>query len=65
MEQVVVKASPYRKTVETPVSIQRIELRRLKNPGGNRDFQSSTIHAGVLSSPAFRNDFVVRGGGPA
>ena len=67
LEQVVVKASPYRKTVETPVSIQRIGIAEIeKNPGGNRDI-SKVVQSmpGVLSSPAFRNDFVVRGGGPA
>mgnify|MGYP000009113135 FL=1 len=67
LKQVVVKANPYRKTVETPVSIQRIGIAEMeKNPGGNRDI-SKVVQSmpGVLSSPAFRNDFVVRGGGPA
>mgnify|MGYP000030118882 CR=1 FL=1 len=31
LEQVVVKASPYRKTVETPVSIQRIGIAEIEN----------------------------------
>lgn len=67
LEQVTVKASPYRKTVESPVSVQRIGIAEIeKNPGGNRDI-SKVVQSmpGVLSSPAFRNDFVVRGGGPA
>lgn len=67
LEQATVKASPYRKTVESPVSIQRIGIAEIeKNPGGNRDI-SKVVQSmpGVLSSPAFRNDFVVRGGGPS
>lgn len=67
LEQVTVKASPYRKTMESPISIQRIGIAEIeKNPGGNRDI-SKVVQSmpGVLSSPAFRNDFVVRGGGPA
>lgn len=67
LEQVTVKASPYRKTSESPVSLQRIGIAEIeKNPGGNRDI-SKVVQSmpGVLSSPAFRNDFVVRGGGPA
>lgn len=67
LEQVTVKATPYRKTLESPISIQRIGIAEIeKNPGGNRDI-SKVVQSmpGVLSSPAFRNDFVVRGGGPA
>lgn len=67
LEQVTVKASPYRKMTESPVSVQRIGIAEIeKNPGGNRDI-SKVLQSmpGVLSSPAFRNDFVVRGGGPA
>lgn len=67
LEQVTVKASPYRKTADSPVSLQRIGIAEIeKNPGGNRDI-SKVVQSmpGVLSSPAFRNDFVVRGGGPA
>lgn len=67
LEQVTVKASPFRKTVGAPVSVQRIGIAEIeKNPGGNRDI-SKVLQSmpGVLSSPAFRNDFVVRGGGPS
>lgn len=67
MEQVVVRASPFRKNIESPISAQRIGIAEIeKNPGGNRDI-SKVLQSmpGVLSSPAFRNDFVVRGGGPA
>lgn len=67
LEQVTVKASPFRKNVDSPVALQRIGIAEIeKNPGGNRDI-SKVVQSmpGVLSSPAFRNDFVVRGGGPA
>lgn len=67
LEQVTVKATPYRKTADSPVSLQRIGIAEIeKNPGGNRDI-SKVVQSmpGVLSSPAFRNDFVVRGGGPS
>lgn len=67
LEQVSVKASPYRRNTVSPVSLQRIGLAEIeKNPGGNRDI-SKVLQSmpGVLSSPAFRNDFIVRGGGPS
>lgn len=67
LEQVTVKVSPFRKTADSPVSLQRIGIAEIeKNPGGNRDI-SKVVQSmpGVLSSPAFRNDFVVRGGGPS
>ena len=36
LEEVVVKASPFRKVEETPVSLQRIKLKEIeKSPGGN------------------------------
>lgn len=67
LEQVTVKADPYRKATDSPVSMFRIGIAEIeKNPGGNRDI-SKVVQSmpGVLSSPAFRNDFVVRGGGPS
>ncbi|MCE5347313.1 MAG: TonB-dependent receptor [Bacteroidales bacterium] len=64
--EVVVKASPFRKKIETPVSVRIIGIDEIeKNPGGNRDI-SKVIQSfpGVASTPAFRNDVIVRGGGP-
>jgi hypothetical protein len=64
--EVVIKASPFAKKVETPVSIRIIGIDEIeKNPGGNRDI-SKVIQSfpGVASTPAFRNDVIVRGGGP-
>lgn len=64
--EVVIRASPFRKKIETPVSVRIIGIDEIeKNPGGNRDI-SKVIQSfpGVASTPAFRNDVIVRGGGP-
>jgi hypothetical protein len=64
--EVIIKASPFRKKIETPVSVRIIGIDEIeKNPGGNRDI-SKVIQSfpGVASTPAFRNDVIVRGGGP-
>jgi len=67
LEEVAIRASPFRKVEETPVSLQRISIKEIeKNPGGNRDI-SKVIQSypGVASTPAQRNDVIVRGGGPS
>lgn len=67
LEQVVVKASPFRKTEESPVSMRTLGIGDIeKNPGSNRDI-SKVIQAlpGVASTVSFRNDIIVRGGGPS
>jgi hypothetical protein len=64
--EVVVKASPFSKKIETPLSVRIIGIDEIeKNPGGNRDI-SKVIQSfpGVASTPNFRNDVIVRGGGP-
>lgn len=64
--EIVVKVSPFIKKAESPVSARLISIDEIdKNPGGNRDI-SRVIQAfpGVASTPAFRNDVIVRGGGP-
>lgn len=66
LEEVVIKASPFLKKIESPVSARIIGIDEIdKNPGGNRDI-SKVIQSfpGVASTPAFRNDVIVRGGGP-
>jgi hypothetical protein len=66
IDDVVVKASPFRKRIESPISARIIGIDEIeKNPGGNRDI-SKVIQSfpGVASTPAFRNDVIVRGGGP-
>jgi len=67
LQEVVVKVSPFKKSVEAPVSLQRIGLAEIENsPGSNRDI-SIVIQSfpGVATIPTFRNDIVVRGGGPS
>jgi len=67
LEEVVIRASPFRKIKESPVSLQRISIEEIeKSPGGNRDI-SKVIQSypGVASTPAQRNDVIVRGGGPS
>jgi len=67
IEEVTVSSSPFRKTEESPVSLKTIGIAEIeKSPGANRDI-SKVIQsfAGVLSSPSFRNDIIIRGGGPS
>ncbi len=67
IEEITVKASPFRKKEESPVSLQRIGIEEIeKNPGGNRDI-SKVLQSfpGVASTVSFRNDLIVRGGGSA
>ena len=67
IEEVTVTASPFRKTIESPVSLKNIGIGEIeKSPGANRDI-SKVIQSfpGVQSTPAFRNDIIIRGGGPS
>ncbi len=66
LEEVVVKASPFNKTEESPVSLRTVGVSEIqRNPGGNRDI-SRVIQSlpGVTSTGSFRNDLLIRGGGP-
>jgi hypothetical protein len=64
--EVVVKADPFRKTEESPVSLRNIGVAEIqRNPGANRDISRVIqILPGVTAGLAFRNDILVRGGGP-
>ena len=67
IEEVTVKASPFRKTEESPLSLRTIGIGEIeKSPGANRDI-SKVIQSfpGVQSTPAYRNDVIIRGGGPS
>lgn len=67
LDEITVKASPFRKTQESPVSLRSIGIGEIeKSPGANRDI-SKVIQSfpGVQSTPAFRNDVIIRGGGPS
>ena len=67
LETVTIKASPFLKKTEAPISMQSIGVKEIEsNPGSNRDV-SRVIQSfpGVGSTPAFRNDIIIRGGGPS
>ncbi len=67
LSEVTVTVDPFQKREEAPVSLQRIGIKEIEtNPGANRDI-SRVIQSfpGVGSTPAFRNDIIVRGGGPS
>ena len=67
LAEVVIKADPFEKKLEAPISMQRIGTKEIEsNPGSNRDI-SRVIQSfpGVGSTPAFRNDVIIRGGGPS
>jgi hypothetical protein len=66
LEEVVVKASPFTKTEESPLSLRTIGVAEIqRNPGGNRDI-SRVIQTlpGVTTPASFRNDLIIRGGAP-
>ncbi len=66
LDEVVVKASPFRKTEESPVSLRTIGVAEIqRNPGANRDI-SRVVQSlpGVTSTASFRNDLIIRGGAP-
>lgn len=67
LDEVVIRVDPFEKRVEAPLSMQRIGAKEIENnPGSNRDI-SRVIQSfpGVGSTPAYRNDIIVRGGGPS
>lgn len=56
----------FERKVESPVSLNTLGINEIqRNPGGNQDI-SKVIQAlpGVASTPSFRNDIIIRGGGP-
>jgi len=66
LEEVVVRAAPFKKTEESPVSLRTIGVAEIqRNPGGNRDI-SRVVQTlpGVTTSASFRNDLIIRGGAP-
>lgn len=66
LDAVEVTAGLFEKKEESPVSVKSIGISELeRSPGGNRDV-SKVIQSlpGVASGVSFRNDVIVRGGGP-
>lgn len=67
-EGVTVTASPFRRDIESPVSLRIIGLQEIeKSPGANRDISRIVqSYPGVTFSPiGYRNDLIVRGGSPS
>ena len=67
LQEVNVVATPFRKTAESPLGLRVIGFKEIeKSAGGNRDI-SRVVQSfpGVASTAAFRNDIIVRGGGPS
>ena len=67
LEEITVRPSFFPKREESPTSLRTIGIDEIeKNPGGNRDI-TKVIQSfpGVSSAASFRNDVIVRGGGPS
>ena len=67
LDEVVVTVDRFQKRDEAPIAMQSIGIKEIEsNPGSNRDI-SRVIQSfpGVGSTPAFRNDVLIRGGGPS
>jgi len=67
LEAAVIKVDRFIKKQEAPLSMQSIGLKEIEsNAGSNRDI-SRVIQSfpGVGSTPAYRNDVIIRGGGPS
>ncbi len=67
LNEVVIGTSLLKKSVESPLSKQRLGIAEIeKNPGGNRDILKVIQSLpGVASNPGFRNDIIIRGGSPS
>jgi len=66
LKELEVKASPFVKKEESPISLRTISVAEIaRNPGGNRDI-SKVIQSfpGVAPTVAYRNDIIIRGGAP-
>ncbi len=67
LSAVEITASPFTKNEESPVSVRTIGTNEIQRyPGGNRDI-SKVIQSlpGVGFTASFRNDILIRGGGPS
>ncbi|MCE1201952.1 MAG: TonB-dependent receptor [Bacteroidia bacterium] len=67
LQEVEVVANPFLRTEESPLSLQRLTVSEIEtSPGSNRDI-SRVIQSlpGVGSGLSFRNDIIIRGGGPS
>lgn len=66
IDSVVIKANPFQRKMESPISLTSIGVNEIqRNPGGNRDISRAIKNLpGVSSGFGFRNDLLVRGGSP-
>lgn len=66
LNEIVVKADPFAKPQESPLSLTSIGVNEIqRSPGGNRDISKVIqLLPGVSTGVSFRNDLLVRGGGP-
>jgi hypothetical protein len=66
LDEIQLKSSPFKKSKESPINLQKISAEEIyRNPGGNRDISKVIqILPGVGSTVSFRNDIIVRGGAP-
>jgi hypothetical protein len=65
LSEVEIKTTTFRRDEESPLSMKSIGIADIeKSPGSNRDI-SKVLQSlpGVSSTPSFRNDIIVRGGG--
>jgi len=67
LDAVVVTASPFPAKIENPNSIQNLSREEIATyPGGNNDIAKVVQSLpGVSGSVGFRNDIIIRGGGPS
>ena len=71
LDQIIVrpKADPFRRVPESPLSQRSIGVQEIeRNPGSNRDISrvvSSLPGVGAVVTGGYRNDLLVRGGGPS
>ena len=68
LKEIEVVASPFRRSLESPISSRVIGLQEIeKSPGANRDISRIVqSYPGVAFSPiGYRNDLIVRGGSPS
>jgi len=68
LQEVVIKATPFEeRNLESPLSVRTLGTMEIeKEPGANRDISRVIQNLpGVASSVSFRNDIIVRGGGPS
>ncbi|OFY43503.1 MAG: hypothetical protein A2X18_06045 [Bacteroidetes bacterium GWF2_40_14] len=71
LNQVVVKpkADPYKRVLESPLSQRTLGVQEIeRNPGSNRDISrvvSTLPGVGTPTGGGYRNDLLVRGGGPS